>query len=104
MSLMDRVAAALSGREFLAKLEHCKRGSCSSAAFVEPSGVAPCNRLRFILDGENAVAHGIALERQLHQPARALIGHDLEMIGFAADHDAEADECTKAAASRRKSN
>src|SRR6185437_4303108 len=104
MSLMDRVAATISGREFLSKLEHCKRGFRSGAALVEKSGIAPGNGLRLIFDGENAVAHGIALKRQLHEPARALIGNDLEMISFAAHHDAKADECTKAAASCRKRN
>ena len=58
------------------------------------------DRLGLVLDGEDAVADGEALKRQVHQRARAFVRHDLEMIGLAADHDAERDESAEAAASR----
>ena len=47
-------------------------------------------RLGLVLDGEDAVADGEAVEGQRHQAAGAFAGDDLEMIGLAADHHARA--------------
>ena len=60
-------------------------------------------RLRFVLDGEDAVADGEALERQGHEPARAFVRHDLEMIGLAADHHAQARRRRRSGRSRAAS-
>jgi hypothetical protein len=74
----------------------------ASAALAAASAASPplsfsvirarAQRLIFILDRQDAVADGEAVERQRHDAARAFVRHHLEMIGFAADDDAERDE------------
>ncbi|KQM14595.1 hypothetical protein ASE50_08655 [Sphingomonas sp. Leaf5] len=62
------------------------------AALVLFVALRPRQRLRLVLDGQDAVADRHAFEAQVHDPARALVRHDFEMIGFAADDDAQRDE------------
>src|SRR5690348_4461159 len=87
-----------SGRVFLPEIVERQRGASGSTTLVELGGIAAGNRLRFILDGHDAVADGEALQRQVHEPARAFVRDHLEMIGLAADHDAERDKGAEASA------
>src|SRR6476659_7798984 len=89
-----------SRRVLLPELVQRERGLRRTAAFVEPRRIAPFDGLRLVLDGEDAVADSESLQRQVHDSPRAFIRHDFEMIGLAADHDAESDEGAEAAASR----
>ena len=48
--------------------------------------------LSLVFDRENAVADGKALpHRKIHQGSRRLVRHDLEMMGFSADHASKRD-------------
>src|SRR6185437_7449303 len=97
-------AATVLGCVFLPKLVHGESGLGCAAALVELAGIASRHRLRFILDRQYAVADGITLERQIHEPSSAFVRDDLKMVGLAADDHAESDKRTEAPASRRKCN
>src|SRR3954462_15229896 len=56
-----------------------ERGARGVSALVPLRGVGPNDRLRFILDRQDAVADSEALKGQVHQRARAFVGHQLEM-------------------------
>src|ERR1051326_5584361 len=56
------------------------------AALTAVFSSRPHQGLLFILDRENTIADGKPIpDGQIHQTARGFIGHDLEMIGFAAN-------------------
>src|SRR3546814_17048914 len=61
------------------------------AALVLLVGPGARERLHLVLDRQDTVADRKPVHRQRHQPARALAGDALEMIGFAADHAATRD-------------
>src|SRR4051812_29311285 len=72
--------------------QHGQRRLGRLAALVLLVRSGPGEGLGLVLDGEDAVADGEAVEGERHDPARALAGDDLEMIGLAADHDAQRNE------------
>ena len=73
-----------------------ERGLGRAAALVALGRVGADDRLRFILDGEDAVADREALRASGPSAPRALSFDDhFEMIGLAADHHAERDEGAK---------
>jgi hypothetical protein len=72
------------------------------AALVTLAWISADDRLGLVFDGEDAVADGETLQRQVHQALRASVRHQLEMVGLTADHHAERDKGAEAAASRRK--
>src|SRR6185503_22173 len=92
------------GRVFLPELVEREGRLRRVAALVAATRVGANPRLLLILDRQNAIADRIALERQVHDAARALAGDNLEMKGFPANHDPERDECAEATAARRKRN
>src|SRR3954447_9925426 len=88
----------------LPELIQRERRSSGMATLVAAIGVGALECLGFVLDGQHSVADREALQRKIHQRPRAFFRHDLEMIGFAADYDAQCDECTEAPAARRQCN
>src|SRR4051795_11551745 len=73
-----------SGGVFLAQVEERQRGLGSAATLVALLRVGADDGLLLVLDGEDPVADGIALHRQLHEPARAFLRDDLEVESLAA--------------------
>ena len=88
--------------EFLLHREQRHRGLGGAGAFVELGRIGADHRLRFVLDGEHAVADRDPVHRQRHDPARAFAGHDFKMIGLASDNHAERDEALVLAALGRR--
>src|SRR3546814_7554031 len=77
--------------ELFLEREHRERGLRRFAALILALLVGARKRLFLILDGQYAIADREPVERQRHDAARAFVRHDLEMIGFAEDHDAQYD-------------
>ena len=64
-------------------------GRFAALVLFAATGAGP--GLGLVLDGEDAVADGEAIEGQRHDGAGAFAGDHLEMVGFAADDAAERD-------------
>ena len=74
----------------------------ASAPLLPSSPPARALRLRFVLDGEDAVAERDARAATSSiKPARGFVRHDLEMIGLAANDAAERDDAVISRARRR---
>src|SRR3546814_6417680 len=79
-------------RESLANFEHGNGSLRRLSALVLFGHASASKRLSLIFHGQYPIADRQSVHRMRHQTARALIGHHLEMIGFAPNHHANGDE------------
>src|SRR3546814_15300328 len=73
-------------RESLANFEHGNGSLRRLSALVLFGHASASKRLSLIFHGQYPIADRQSVHRKRHQTARALIGHHLEMVGFAPNH------------------
>src|SRR3546814_17948880 len=79
-------------RESLAYLKHGNSSLRRLSALVLFSHASASKRLSLIFHGQYPIADRQSVHRKRHQTARALIGHHLEVVGFAPNHHANGPE------------
>src|SRR5690554_2809232 len=88
-------------RETALERDHGQRRARRIAALVLAVRPRADPGLLLVLDGQDPVADGRAvMDGEILQAAGAFVAHHLEMIGLAADHDAERHEAVVTGAAR----
>jgi hypothetical protein len=92
------MASGLSEPTFQIEQRDCCLGSFPALVFL--GRISPHQRLGFIFNRQNAIANGNPIHRQRHDAARAFTRHNLEMISFATNDNANGNKAVIAPAFR----